>query len=117
MSYQRRFRRKRSLSGLGGIADTVTTALDVAGDPYLPEIVCRVKQLKAIDHFEPVPACTNTPDGLVTLTSGVGLRNAVPALRAYVYAQQNKWVYLVGAAAIVGLPMLLGYELGKDHGK
>ncbi len=96
---------------MGDVASTIATALDVASDPYLGEIVCRVGQLKNIDHNEAVQACTNTPDGVA---GGVGLRNAIYPLRAYVYAQQNKWVYPVAVLAILGLPFWLGYELGKD---
>lgn len=95
---------------MGDLASTIATALDVAGDPYLPEIVCHIQQLKAIDHGEAVPVCAETPDGVV---GGVGLRNAIWPLRGYVYAQQNKWVYPIVVAAIIGLPMWLGYELGR----
>lgn len=97
---------------MGDLASTITTALDVAGDPYLTEVVCHVAQLKAIDHGEAVGVCAQTPDGAV---GGVGLRNAIPVLRAYVYAQQNKWVYPLAVAALIGLPMWLGYEIGKGH--
>lgn len=114
MSYTRKFRvtkrRKPLLGALGDLASTLTTALDVASDPYLPEIVCRVGQLKNIDHGEVVQTCLETPDDIA---GGVGLRNAIYPLRAYVYAQQNKWVYPLAVAAILGIPMWIGYELGK----
>lgn len=87
-------------------------ALDIASDPYLPEVVCRLAQLKAIESGTTAAACTDTADNL---PGGVGLRNAVAPLRAYVYAQQNKWVYPVALAAIIGLPMWIGYELGKGR--
>jgi hypothetical protein len=96
---------------MGSITDTIDTVLDFASDPYLAEVVCRVGQLKQIDHGEPVKACGVTPSGVA---GGVGLRNAIPALRAYVYAQQNKWVYPVAIAAAIGLPMWIGYELGRS---
>lgn len=95
---------------MGDISSVIGTALDVASDPYLSEVVCHVAQLKNIDHGEPVGICTQVPDGA---PGGVGLRNAIGPLRAYVYAQQNKWVYPVALAVAIGLPMWIGYELGK----
>ncbi len=95
---------------MGDLTSTITTAIDIASDPYLEEVVCRIGQIKHIDHGEPVGTCADTPDGVV---GGVGLRTAVPVLRAYVYAQQNKWVYPVAVAVILGLPLWIGYELGK----
>jgi hypothetical protein len=97
---------------MGDLASTISTAADVASDPYLSEVFCRISQLKAIDHGEPVPVCGNTPAGAA---GGVGLRNAIPVLRGYVYAQQNRWVYAVAVAAVLGLPMLIGYRLGQSH--
>lgn len=111
MSIVRRYRRpRRRPVPMGDLAGAIGTAIDVAGDPYLPEVICRVQQLKNIDHGEPVTVCAETPDGVA---GGVGLRNAMAPLRAYVFAQQNKWVYPVAVAAILGIPLLLGYELGK----
>lgn len=95
---------------MGDLASTIGTAVDVASDPYLAEVVCRIGQLKHIDHGEPVTPCEVTPEGVA---GGVGLRNVAPALRAYVYAQQNKWVYPLAVAALVGLPLWVGYELGR----
>lgn len=109
MGYLKRYGR-RSSRAMGDISSTITTALDVAADPYLPEVVCRVQQLTQIDHGQPVQACLNTPD---TVVGGVGIARAIPALRAYVYAQENPWVYYVAAAGLIGLPMLIGYRLGK----
>jgi hypothetical protein len=37
----------------------------------------------------------------------------MPVLRGYVYAQQNQWVYPVAVLAAIGLPMWIGYELGR----
>lgn len=109
MSYHARYRRP----AMGGITDTITgaigTVVNVASDPYLPEVICRVGQLKAIDHGEPLAVCQPAPPGVI---GGVGLGRALPALRAYVYAQQHRWVYAVAAAALFGVPLLIGYELG-----
>jgi len=95
---------------MGDLASALSTAADVAGDPYLPEVICRIQQLKNIDRGETVATCIDTPEGVA---GGVGLRNAMTPLRAYVYAQQNKWVYPLAVAAMIGIPMWLGYELGR----
>lgn len=114
--YLRRYRKlapmrgARAFRAMGDLASTVGTALDVASDPYLSEVVCRVQQLKQIDHGEPVATCASTPDGVA---GGVGLRNAIPVLRGYVYAQEHPWVYPVAVALILGIPMWIGYELAK----
>ncbi|HEY4266748.1 MAG TPA: hypothetical protein VGM94_01020 [Galbitalea sp.] len=98
-------------SVISSIENSIGAGLDIASDPYLPEVLCHVGQLHAIQGGQPVPNCPETPDGL---PGGVGLNRAVYPLRWYVYAQQNPWVYPLAAAVIIGLPMLIGYELGKD---
>jgi len=101
------------MHGMGDLASTIGTAIDIAADPYLAEVVCRIGQLKNIDHGEPVATCVETPPGAI---GGVGLRNAAPVLRGYVYAQQNKWVYPLAVMVVLGIPLLIGYELGKGQG-
>lgn len=88
----------------------VTIGLEVATDPYLPEMLCRFQQLAAIEKKKPIPTCVKMP---LVYQGGIGLRNAILPARGYVYAQQHKWAYLVAGAALVGLPLWLGYELGK----
>lgn len=97
---------------MGDLASTLATAADVASDPYLPEVICHIQQLKQIEHGEPVSVCAETQE---VIGAGVGLRNAMVPLRAYVYAQQNPWAYIVGLAVVIGVPMWIGYELGKGH--
>src|SRR5262252_7424887 len=107
-------RRRRAVRGMrpamGDLASVLSTAADVASDPYLPEVICRIQQLKNIDRGEAATVCAEVPEGVA---GGVGLRNAMVPLRAYVYAQQNKWVYPLAVAAILGVPMWIGYELGR----
>ena len=114
MSYHRK---PRTSFGLGDASSVVSkvvsgvqTAVDVSADPYLSETICRVQQLIAIENNRPVPICNETPSGLV---GGIGLRRAMPILRGYVYAQQHPWVYPVAGAVAVGIPVLIGYLLGK----
>lgn len=95
---------------MGDLLGSINTVIDVASDPYLPEVMCRIQQLKNIDHNEPVAVCGVTPDGV---NGGVGLHNAMGPLRAYVYAQQNTWVYPLAVAVIIGVPLFIGYEFGR----
>ncbi len=95
---------------MGDLIGTINTAVDVASDPYLGEVMCRIGQLKNIDHNEPVAVCADTPPGV---NGGVGLHNAIVPLRAYVYAQQNTWVYPLAVAVLLGLPLFIGYEFGR----
>jgi len=112
MSYRRH--NDLGLQGLGvdfsTIAEGVSTAADVAADPYLPETICRTRQLLAIEGKRPVPVCTRTRDGL---QGGIGLRKAMPVMRGYVYAETHRWVYPAAIAAVIGVPFLLGFFVGK----
>ncbi len=103
------------LGGLGGdvfstIVDAAGTALNVATDPYLPELICRVRQLYQVENSQKVLPCNKLP---LTLVGGIGLRQAIVPLRGYVYAQQHKWVYAAAAALLIGVPLFVGYEIGK----
>lgn len=103
-------------------AGVLGTAAGGVADPYLPEVFCRVSQLKAMTTGRtpvqilagkkptvPVPVCKLTPLGL----KGIGVEKAIKPLRAAVYVGQNPSVVWIGAAAIVGVPLLLGYMLGR----
>lgn len=123
MSYvsKRIGRRRKGLAGLGDLASIINsvssvvgTSVDVASDPYLQETLCHIGQLKQINAGQSVGTCTDTADDLA---GGVGLRSVVKPLRAYVWAQQNKWIYPVIAAGILGIPFLIGYDVGKGGRK
>lgn len=94
------------------VTGTAQTAVNVAGDPYLPEVICHIEQLKQIEGHQTPQVCTNTD---LNLAGGIGLRNAVVPMRGYVYAQQHKWVYPVAIGVIVGLPLWIGFTLGKGR--
>ena len=112
MAITTRYRRRRPLQGLGDLASVLSTASDVAADPYLPELICRIQQLKNINNGQAVAICAETPEGI---PGGVGIGNLMMPLRGYVYAQQNKWVYPVAILAILGIPFLLGYRMGEKQ--
>lgn len=123
MSYLRkpptsRYARRGSPPAMGDLASTITNlasgvgiAVDLANDPYLPEMICRVSQLRDINAGKKPPPCGNTAPGLA---GGVGLRKVMPGVRAYVYSQEHKWVIPAAVAAVVGIPFLIGYALGRD---
>jgi hypothetical protein len=99
---------------MGDIGGVIGAASDILADPYLNEVVCRVGQLKSIDRGETPAACNETPDD-PSQTGGIGLRRAVPALRAYVYSQEHVWVLPTIIAVAIGLPMWIGYEIAKGQ--
>lgn len=109
--------RRKALSGLGdlnSIIQSVTgalgTSLDIANDPYLSEVVCHIGQIHQINNGQAPGQCTELPDGL---QGGVGLSRAVKPLRAYVFAEEHKWAYVLAAAVVIGVPFLVGYDVGK----
>ncbi len=113
MSYYRKNQRSKAppLGDVTSALQAVATGVDVVNDPYFNETVCRVRQLRAIERGEKLTVCTITPPNL---GGGVGLRKVMPALRAYVAAEQRRpWSYVVGAGVVLGIPMLLGYALGR----
>lgn len=93
---------------MAGISDIATTAASVVSDPAWPEVSCRVSQLRAIEAKKPVPVCAKMNVG----AGGIGLRKALPPLRAYVYAEQHPLVKPATVAAILGIPFLLGFLAG-----
>lgn len=100
-------------SALNALASAVGTVGNIASDPYLPEVTCLVGELSALRHGQTPTPCGKTQRGL---PGGVGLEDAVTPLRAYVYAKQNPWVFPVAVLAILGVPFLVGYSIGKDSG-
>lgn len=105
------------LGALGDLASTITNlastvgiASELANDPYLPETVCRVGQVKAINDGKKPSACVKTAPNL---TGGVGLRKAIKPLRGYVYAEQHRWVYPAAVIGVLAIPFLIGYAAGK----
>ena len=110
-----RQRNRRALQGLGDLTSSIEgvlgTGVNVVSDPYFNETLCHIGQLHAISTGAAVTDCAVTPAGL---PGGVGLEAAQTPLRFYVYAKQNIWVLPLVVAGILGLPFLLGYEVGKD---
>jgi len=112
VSYHRKHTHLAPRAGLGDVVSAITTAVDVTKDPYFGETICRVRQLSAIEKRIAVPGCNTTAPNL---GGGVGLRKLMPPLRAYVYAERHKWAYVAAGAGVLGLPLLLGYVLGRSR--
>lgn len=101
--------RPSAFSGFAGIADTIA---NIGKDPYLSEVACRAAQIVALQKGPPYPVmqCARTAPGL---TGGIGLSAAVKPMRAYVTVKKHPVLLPLGAAIVIGLPVLLGYYLGK----
>lgn len=117
MSYHRKITlpgeiAKHGHFGLGDVAGTIAVANDVMHDPYFNEALCRVKQLQAIENKQAVPACVTTAPNI---GGGVGLRKAMPIVRAYVFAERQplKWPLFAAAVGVLGIPALIGYSIAK----
>lgn len=109
----RAHRKGRPLSGLGDVLSNIFGAVGAVStavsDPYFPETVCRIEQIQAADAGKAVPACTPTASDQST-----ALGRLVVPLRMVAYAEQNKWVYPLAIAAIIGVPLWIGYEIGSS---
>ncbi len=88
-----------------------STSLKVLEDPYLPELLCHVNRLNAIqEKRDPGPACRRTPKDL---PGGIGLEDTITPIRIFTSVkQQPVWGY-ASVALIVGGIAGIGYFLGK----
>jgi hypothetical protein len=103
---------------VGGIEDMIKTAMSGVGiagsilaNPYVPEIICRVKQVDAHHTGRQVALCVTTP----SVPDSLGIGKFMPAVRAYAYAEQHRWAYPLLAALLLGVPFMLGYAVGKNR--
>jgi hypothetical protein len=95
---------------MGDLTSDLTGVVNVLNDPYASEVACHIQQLSQIKAGTAVQGCAEVPSGV---PGGVGLDNVAIALRYYVYAQQNPWVFPLAAVGLIGLPFLIGYYLGE----
>lgn len=75
-------------------------------DPALPQLTGYILDLRAIEAAKGRAA-----------PAGIGLSEIVPPVRYYVYAKKHSWVVpalaVAAIAAVIGLPTLVGYAVGK----
>lgn len=91
---------------LAGIADDITK---VMADPYAKEVLCRAAQLVALQQGQlPVMQCTKTASKEKTV-----LAKIVVPMRTAVAIKKHPILIPLGIGVAVGLPVLLGYWLGK----
>jgi hypothetical protein len=91
----------------------LSTIAEVIDDPYLPETACQIDRVYQSRHGIAVRTCN--PTAATSASSGVGLNRAIPVLKFVAYAEQNKWVYPTAIAAILGIPFLLGFQIGRGR--
>lgn len=102
---------KKYLEKAGPALKAVSAILD---DPYFPEVTKLVLELQEIEKKKRKPSSKPTRLGAIPPpTKGVGLYRVVKPLRAFIYTQKNPWILPVAIAAMLGLPFLLGYAVGK----
>ena len=96
---------------IGNLISGANTAVSLAQDPYAPEALCRIQQIQAAGNNQPVQPCADTVS-----SANTALGRWITPLRMIAYAEQNRWVYGVAAAVVIGLPMYIGYRMGRPGG-
>lgn len=90
-------------------SDALVSAAAVASDPALPEVLRLVRQLNSIES-----AKTSSPSApRPSFSAGVGLSQAITPLKILIYTRQRPWIVPASAVALVFLPLLLGYSIGR----
>ena len=97
----------RQQQPLGGLETVVSAAKAIGEDPCLMKVSNLVLQLQ---RLESTPGTATTP---APPTKGIGLCQAVKPLEVVLWARKRPWVVPVGAAALVGGLVALGYLLGS----
>lgn len=98
---------------LGSTAsDIANKAAQVIGDPALPQVLSLVKQLYDLETSRPGGA-PSTSSGPVNYRAGVGLSAAIAPLKVVLYVRKNPWVVPAAVAGVLGLPLMLGFSLGR----
>jgi hypothetical protein len=114
----------RKIRAQVALGDTWDTVKSMSGgvDPYLPEALCRIDQLRAltVDRTPlqalfgkgptvPVPVCAMTAPG----QKGIGVEKAIKPLRAAVFVDQHPIVVWLGLTAVLMVPFVAGYAVGR----
>ncbi len=93
------------LSKAGPYLDTV---LEIVQDPALPQLITKVKTLKAVDQGTSAPAAPGAAP-----TPGVGLNRVLPLWDAAIFYTKYPWApWAIGAGAIVVLGGI-GFGIGR----
>lgn len=110
------------VGALSSFASIDLALSDAVADPYFPAVVQSILDLDAVSNGRPPIDPTqgqqiaDSLKGVVSPTPGspgLGLQGASYALDAYVWAKQNPWLFPFAVAAVIGIPMLIGYKMAK----
>ncbi len=117
---------KRNTQPSVALGDTWSTikAMSSAVDPYLPEAFCRIDQIRALKKDRTplqalfgkkpttsIPNCAVTPEG----RGGIGVDKAIRPLRAGVYVYRKPITVWLGLTAVLTVPFLIGYAVGRKR--
>lgn len=92
-------------TALRGVTDTVSAAKAIVNDPAFATVIGLINQLNAAEG-----GGGSSGGGS---TAGIGLSAAVTPLRVVVYARKNPWVVPTAVAGVLGVPLLLGFLIGR----
>lgn len=98
-----------------GVLDTLITSADLvkrlAEDPATPKVVSLAQD---IYRYERSAGLLQKSDKPVAMPSkGLGLEALVRPLEVYRFTRKNPWVFSVGVALILGVPLVVGYTAGR----
>jgi len=97
---------------LGKLDQYWDIAKSVLEDPALPQVVDRAKKLQAI--AKSAPKAAGAPEGS---RPGIGLGAAIRPLDLFILYRQKPWILPVGIGAVLAVPALLGYFVGRRRGR
>ena len=89
----------------------------IVEDPALPGLIQRIRVIRAFKAAKPSAIVGTLPlSGEPSIDTSF-LAKYLPAVDAYIWVEQNKWVIPVGIAAAVLIPGAIGYLIGNWRGK
>ncbi len=101
---------KETLANLKtNLGPAAAIAAAIANDPALPAVLTRLGTIRTL------AARSSSSSGGGSNSSGLGLSRLVRPLDAYIYTQRNPWAVPAGVAAVLAVPFLLGYALGRGR--
>jgi hypothetical protein len=92
--------------GASSLSTKVSAGIAVAKDPALNELACLVLRLQAVtEGTDPGPKCPKRTYSAAQKMKGVGLYQAIPPLRAWLWVRENP---ILAAAAGAGVVVSIG---------
>jgi hypothetical protein len=88
-------------TGIGNAAQAVKIIVE---DPALPKLVQHVIRLNELEKSDTGPT-----------TKGLGLDKVEPYVAMYVRVRERPWTGVVAAGALLAVPFLIGYGIGKTR--